>query len=489
MLLVFIAAWSGPARGEDAGLAELAARVPPVAHVFVLDTSTEVLAAAEAARKDIAAVLDSLPAGDTVEILAMHARTVAALPAVTVTEESRVTLSNRVRTLALPSAEAADLGAGLAAVVEALGRPGAPTLAQVLILSTYCHHPVLGSTWDSGAAGCRTIKGESAIEASFQAMDESPTVAVHLFPVRQTNGSADPVGLDAATRLLRATPVTERPFSGWVAAYVLDLARERLRLAARRDIERLELSATVAEAATPEHPVVRVAFTAPTAVFGVRLVRLEVQGPVTAPVSAVVDLTASPTIEVPVRVPAPPFSLFPKEDDITLNLAFSAEAALVPADHVALLGVPSTRPGLSAELPVVVHRAYGLSATRAAVALLSVFLGGGAGAVWVRGRMMPRRLGGTFAWRMDGGPRQALDIAERAEVGIVVTPDGGLAAGPPGQAVLVLRMLRPLWTAHAEVEVRAPGVELNTRPLAPGRHRVVAGAASFQFGRYRLSWE
>jgi hypothetical protein len=138
---------------------------------------------------------------------------------------------------------------------------------------------------------------------------------------------------------------------------------------------------------------------------------------------------------------------------------------------------------------VKLTRHYGPAKPVAAVGLAGLVLSTACGLIIVRGRVIPRRLGGTFSWRRGTGQRHVLDVSALPEAAIVIGPNGELSVGPPDRAVLLVRIIRPFWREYAEVEIFANDVEINRKKVPRGRHRIVIGAASFHFGEYRLTWE
>ena len=83
---------------------------PPADWYFVLDTSGEMLAVAQAARADLARLIEVIPEGDRVAVMAMHTRPSEALPLSAIDHFNRQTLMDKVATLDLTSAKDADLG-------------------------------------------------------------------------------------------------------------------------------------------------------------------------------------------------------------------------------------------------------------------------------------------------------------------------------------------------------------------------------------------
>ena len=172
-----------------------------------------------------------------------------------------------------------------------------------------------------------------------------------------------------------------------------------------------------------------------------------------------------------------------------MRVTLRAKGKLGPAPALSLWGMNTSPRGLEAEVTVPVRRTYGLGGLTAAAVLLGVFAGSGLAAVWVRGKFMPVRLGGTLYARHRGGPRQSLDIAESATAGIVLAADGTARIGNEQEAAVVLRARRRLWTLQAHLDILAEDVEINGQAAKRGLHRVIPGATSLRVGDWRLAWE
>lgn len=488
--------WLMPAFAADPAEAELATAfgaTPPRADwLFLLETSREAKPLADAARAEIAAFVAEVPAGDTVEIVAYHTRASASLPATVVDEAGRAALVEQVRTLELTSAKDVDLGAALARAADTLGRPSAGDVQFVYVVSSFCHAPAFASEWDSGGRGCRAVRGVDRLAGMVAAGRDHRLLVTTVFPRPTSSQPVHQPGVETVRKVF--DPVGE--FVVADTDFATTLARVRARMAATRlgpvaaaDAARLHLTAQVEQAPTPDAPRARIRLDSGLQRLALRLDDLRIEG---AASSAPETLTLQPDAHFEVDVPlAPPrFSLLPQTETLELPIRISGEGTLLPPDGLRAAGIEPTRPKLAAEVTVRLSRTYGLSAPVATLLIVGTVLGVAFGTLWLRGRLAPRRLGGSFVYRRANGPRRVLDIADLDEAAIVVRPEGELGVGRTQDSVLVLRMARRLFRTHAEVEIRTTlPVEINTRPVAAGRHKIVAGATSFQFGEYRLTWE
>lgn len=470
-------------------LAELNAASPPVGHVFLLDTSAGMEASTTPLRAQVADVVAALPAGDVVEVQAFHVRPLVALPPTTVTEEGRAELVERVRNLELSSGYDRDLGAGLDKLAETLSRADAPAYQHAFVVSSFCHQPSVASPWSSGGRGCSPIRNQSEIGARVAALVEAGRLDVRLFPLATPEHPVDAAGLDAASRELGGVVVTDGAAAA-LANYRARLSFERIAPVVRGEARAAAITARLANEPTSDSPVARLELLASTKLLTMKLEQLSVKG-ASSPVATEAALAPSAAIDVPLRVPRAPLSLFPRHDVVNVEVTVTADARLGPPEAVKLFGLVPTVPGVSAKLHVPVARRYGLSALQGALALALVFVGSGVAAVVVRGRMMPLQLGGSFSYRHQGEARVALDpaLGRRTEVGFAAGPGGSLRVAPPAEALVVFRVRRPVWKVFAEVDVRADGVEINGRPASRGVHTVVPGAVSLLHGPWRLNWE
>jgi hypothetical protein len=458
----------------------------PMTWVFVLETAGPALPIANATRDGLARLVEVLPEGDRVEVQVVHTRT-STLVDRTISSADRATLAADLRALELPTAKATDMGAALSHLSSRLAASPGPR--QIVIVGSFCHQPPIGSPWADGGYGCRSILGFDALNTEFDGRGGLEATEVHLFPVDLVGQPSDPRGVSQAEALFNPGVVSVEPiaFSEWVTSVAPHVETLRTRPRARAEVDAFAVTATVLQAATEESPRARVELTANLTHMGFAVSAMTVGGGrLVAPATV---LEPSATIEVDVDVPAPPFSLVPRTDVVEVPLTLHLEGSLTPEAGVTQLGIDPQRPAQDIAVVVYATRSYGLSPARGGAILASLLLFGGAGTLALRRQLTPIQLGGAFTYRRSGGARQALDIAGRSEAAIVVLADGSLGLGKKEDAIIVLRMERPLWTARASAWIRIAGVELNARPVSTGWHRIVAGATSFQFQEYRLSWE
>ena len=394
-----------------------------------------------------------------------------------------------MRALDLSSGYDRDLGAGLARLAESLSREGAPTYQHAFIVSSFCHQPSVASPWSSGGRGCSAIRNQSEIGARLEALVAENRLDVRLFPLATKDNPVDAAGLDAASREFGGRVVTDGA-AAWLGNFRARLPFERIAPSVRGEGREPRIVATLLNEPSSAAPVATIQLAPSTTLLTMKLEKITVKG-AAGPVSTELDLRPGATLEVPLRMPRPPLSLFPRSDHVTVNVEIVADAKLGPREAIRLFGLNAAAPGVSAQLSVPVARHYGLSAAQAALALLGVFVGSGIAAVVVRGRMMPLQLGGTFSYRYQSEARVALDtsLGRRAEVGFAAGSGGAVRVAPAAESFVVIRVRRPVWKVLAEVEVRADGVEINGRPAGRGVHAVVPGAVSLLHGDWRLNWE
>lgn len=486
LLLLPLALAVTPPKPAPAPVVPLEASGPPVDWLFVLDTAGEMLPVAQATRADIAGLVEQLPEGDRVEVMVFHTRPGTALPPTTIKNGDRATLVQQIRDLELNSAADSDLGAGLAGIHAELTAAGASSSTLAFVVSRFCHDPTVSSEYDTGGHGCRTIRGLPTLVGAGEKIRGEHDVLTRLFPAAPKDKSPDPGGLDAARQIFAADVVRDQPFSAWLPTFREHLAAERLRPIVAGDVRRAQITSRVDDPGTATSPKAMIELAAPLKLLKMELTNVKVDG-------GTLDATTielGPKATIPVGLPEIrlPFALFPAKDTVNHELTLSADVSLEPADLLRDLGISTTMPRWSAPLRVEVPREYGLPSPFGFLIVGGLALAGVGGAVWWRLRSLPRELGGTFHWRRGLGPRVELDIAHKPEIGLVVEGDA-LVAGPVGRAVLVFRVTGPRWRPIAEVEVRQAGVEMNRKAIPPGRHPVTPGAASFQFGEFRLVWE
>lgn len=487
-----------PARGADDAQAQLvgayAARPVRADWLFVLETGGESKAAADAARTDIAAFVEVVPEGDTVEIIGWHTRASIALPNTRVKDDGRAALVEQIRTLEFASAKDRDLGAALSAAASTLDRAGGGDVQFLFFTSNFCHAPTFASDWDSGGRGCRAVRGLDKIAKGFGEgrEDGQPLLVTTLFPMPTPSTPVHEPGVDAARSIFDGAGdvmVSEEPLGAWLAEQRPQVAFTRVVPLARADAARLHLTARVVTPPTPTSPRATLSLATGLRDLGLRVDGLTVEGATTTAASPLA-LRPDGVVDVDLPLGVPAFSLLPRSETLEFDVVLRGDGTLQPDTGLRAAGLDPSHPGLEVRVPITLTRSYGVSLPLA----LLVYGGGGmallVGGVWLRGRLAPRRLGGAFVYRRGGGPRRVLDIHELDEAPIVVRPEGELGVGRPQDAVLILRMVRTFLRTHAEVEIRAGAeVEINTRRVTAGRHRIVAGATSFQFGDYRLTWE
>lgn len=461
-------------------------------YLFLLDTSGQMLDAAMAARESIASIVEQLPDGDRVEVVAFHTRPKVAVETTVVDGTTRKPLADQIRNVALTSAKDSDLGAGLAWAVSELNRKDAGAVQFVFMMSTFCHNPSVNSEWGLGGNGCRSIRNLSKLQEAVQTGRGGRELVTTLFTTSTTDVKVNPDGLAAAQQVLGNGTVIDlatTPFATWASGYRTRARLERVLPLARRDAAAATFTARVLRQPTPQQPSVSVELSGGTTWLELTVDNFAVAGgkPGSIPVS--LDLQPTTTIEVPVQIPSTPFAILPHDDVVNIPFTFTGDGALQPSASLTAVGIDPARPGLTAKVSADWHRSYGLPGWLVGILVTGVLAVAAGAATFLRRRLRKVRLGGSFSYRRVGGPRQPLDIADREEVSITVGPDGELVPGLKKDAVLILRMVRQGMDAHAEVEVIADGVEINRRVARPGRHRIVAGATSFQFGEYRMAWE
>lgn len=490
-----LAADPGAPAGDPAGeelVAAFAEAAPAADHLFLLDTSISMLPTAEAARADLARFVEALPAGDTVEVVAFHTRPSIALPATKVTDDGRAELVAKVHDLELAAAKDQDLGAGVAYATGSLNRTNGAPVQFLYVLSNFCHDPAFQSDWDSGGRGCRAIRGLDRMKATFKEGRGDRLLLTTLFAVTPPRLQAYAPGIEAVEGLFdvagEATVATV-PFGTFLAEVRAQLPVRRLRPLAAAEASRFAFSVAVERAPDALDPTGVLRLSSGLQSLDVRLSGLQVLGHVGA--GAPTEIVLAPDARLPIafELPAAPVSLFPGTETLEFPITVRADGTLLPEEGLRAAGIDPARPGLEAKTVVTISRSYGLPLYVAILTVLGSVAFVGFVAVFVRARLRPRRLGGSFVYRKGTGPRRELDIGELDEAAIVVRGEGELGVGRRKDAILVLRMRRPFFRTFAEVEIRASDVEINRKKVAPGRHRIVAGTTSFQFGDFRLTWE
>ncbi len=458
----------------------------PADWYFVFDTSGGMLAVAEAARPALAKLVQQIPDGDRIAVVAMHTRPSDALPLSRIDPVNRQTLADKISTLDLTSAKDADLGGGLSWAVHHLSSDTAAPLSFLVIVGPFCHSPSIASDYDSGGRGCRPIRGLDKIAQTWAESQQDRLLQTTLIEVAPPDGVIDPVGVDAVKRVFPgATTVEAQPFSTWAADFQQRLPLQRVLPLARRDAEKVKLSLTLTTAPTEERPMATVTVSAGTANLAVHLSNVLVNGVRYANV----DLRPSASWEVPLPLPDATTHFLPTVEKVTLPIVVTADGELLPAEGLEAVGIDPKRPHLSASLSASVSRELG--PTYLEITTLSVLgvIFAALGVVYAQVRSRKVLLEGAFSYRRIGQVRRSLDLSTLSEAPICIGLDGELALGRKGDAVVIIRMIKRSVGADAEIEVVKPGVEINSRPAPPGVHKVHAGATSIQFDDFRLTWE
>lgn len=461
-------------------------RTHGVGFVFLLDSSRTVEALTEAVRGDIADLVQVLPEGDEVTILAFHTRPYASLPRTRITHAGRAKLVESIRTIDLPGGFDRDLGDGLNELAALLSDPAAAQFQHVVGISNFCHAPTTMSEWGTGARGCGPIRNQNVIGKRVKPLVEERRLQVRWFPVRDGADLVDMAGADAARRQFGGELLSDAPAT-WLQNFRERITAERPRPAAAHDAREARFTLTASEPDREGNLQLTLTSTAHT--LDLALENLAWTGLEGAPPSA---LLLSPSVTLPARLLVPPgrLSLFRRNDRVDVPVQLTADGRLGPAAALSVLALEPRRPDLSAVLSVAVTREVGPPPAVSALLLFAIFVLGGSVAVLVRGRIMPLQLGGTLHARFQGGTRTPLPIAHRREAAIVLPADGGAPTlGEADRAALILRVRRPVWQLYAEVEVKAANVEINGKPVQPGIHAIVPGATSFRAGEWRLTWE
>jgi antitoxin (DNA-binding transcriptional repressor) of toxin-antitoxin stability system len=483
-----------PSADEQALVDAIGARNPaPADYLFMLDTAGGGLQAANDARADIAEIVQAARDGDTVTIVSMHTRAVVALEPTRIDGMSRVSVTEQIRNLSLTSGHDSDLGAGLSYIAQHVGRGGSAKVHLVYFMSAFCHQPSTSSEWDGGGgAGCRQIKGiDRLVAATSKAATDRLVAPILLRRPLEAKDFNEGIGLEAVRKVLGGGEVVslgETPWAAWAAQYKAHAALNRLRPLIDRDLQQPELKVVVVREPTAQNPVAQLEIGMGMKWIDVQLENLVVDG-AKVPVQAQLRLTPSAVIDVPVNVPATPFAILPHDDVLDIPLSVRADATIEPSAGLSAIGRNPALGSLSATVQAHSTRSYGLPWWMVAFLGLGLGVTGTAATVFLRRRLRRVRLGGSFSYRREGGPRTPIELADREEVYIAINAEGHLVPGRRNEAVLALRMVKQGMDALPEAEILVDGVEINKRPAKRGRHRVVAGATSFQFGEYRLAWE
>jgi len=474
---------------EDPMVAAVMAQHPPSADwYFVLDTSGEMLAVAQAARADIAKLIEVIPEGDRVAVMAMHTRPSEALPLSAIDHFNRQTLMDKVATLDLTSAKDADLGGGLSWAVHHLSAKTAADLSFVVMAGPFCHSPSVSSDFDSGGRGCRPIRGIDKIASSYAESRGARKVEATLLTLAPPGGASDPVGLEAVRKVFPEATVVDGKtvsFAAWAEDFRKRLPLHRVMPLVSGDVSAAGLKLVVAGAPTAEHPVARVILSAGTQHLGLRVHDLVING-VHYPDG---DLAPSVMHDIPVTLPPAPFQLWPGVETLEVPITATASGEILPADGLRAVGIDPARPALTASINATVERDVGPSYLRLSTLSVLGVLFVSLASVYAQVRGRTSALEGAFSYRRVGASRQALDVSGRSAVAICKGPEGDLVVGAERDAVVIFRMVKSNKAADAEIVVCREGVQVNSKPVPKGVHKVVPGATSVQFDDFRLTWE
>lgn len=461
---------------------------PPADWYFVLDTSGEMLAVAQAARADLARLIEVIPEGDRVAVMAMHTRPSEALPLSAIDHFNRQTLMDKVATLDLTSAKDADLGGGLSWAVHRLSAKTAADLSFMVMVGPFCHSPSVSSDFDSGGRGCRPIRGIEKIASSYAESRGARKVEATLLTLAPPGGVSDAVGVEAVRTVFPDATVVDGKtvsFAAWAEAFRKQLPLHRVMPLVNGDAGVAGLQLTVAGAPTAENPVAQVIVSAGTQHLGLHVRDLVING-VSYPES---DLAPSVVHDIPISLPPAPFQLWPGTETLEIPITATATGELLPADGLREVGVDPARPALTATATAKVVRDVGPSYLRLSTLSVLGVLFVSLASVYAQVRGRTAVLEGAFSYRRVGAARQALEVAGRSVVAICKGPDGELVIGPEDDAVVIFRMVKSNKAGDAEIVVCREGVQVNSKPLGVGVHKVVPGATSVQFDEFRLTWE
>ncbi len=466
----------------------LAHKPGPADWYFILDTAGSMLPIAQAARKDIASLVEVMPEGDRVSVVAMHTRPSEALPLSRIDAVNRTTLSQKIAALDLTSAKDVDLGGALSWAVHHLTDPDAANLSFIVMASPFCHSPSVASDYDSGGRGCRPIRGLDKIASTYAESQGGRILATTLIELAPPDGVVDPVGVDAVRKVFPGAVTIDgktEPFATWAADFRQRLPLQRVLPLAHHDAERTALLVRVDHPPTAESPIATVTLTSGMNLLDLHLSALDINGTD----EGETDLRPTASFQVPIDLPPQPFRLLPAEESVNLPIRVTATGELRPADGLSAVGIDPARPALTATGTAVVTRRIGPSWPEVVLAGILGVAFIGMAATLLRSRARKPVLEGQFSYRRLGQARQTLPLAGLTEAGVRAEPNGDLVVAGTEEAILVFRMNKTSLGATAEVEVRREGVEINSKPVAIGVHAVRVGATSLQFDDYRLTWE
>ncbi len=448
--------------------------------IFVLDSSQGLLPTAESLRAPIASLIGVLPERDRVAMIAFHTRATAVLPPTEIEAKNRQSLMDQIKALPLPSAKETDLGAGAAEALELMSRKGAAPIQHLVVVSDFCHNPSVQSPYDSGGRGCRSIRGMEGLARRFRENSAGKRVIVDYLQVTRTGGT----GAQNPTEL---QPVLGPGTVGKDPLTFLSLAQSQLpRFRYRPVAEALLAAARVTvRVQTPGSPTqtARLALSLPAGSQGTLEGLQASSGSLS---STTLGLAPDGELQLQLGAPGPvPFAILPREEKTNQSVTLEGELRLEPAEAWTTLGLDPVQKNLRWTVDVPGSYTVG-SWQRTGMVAVIVISGGAAAWALRRQRRLPPRLGGSFSWRHGGDTRLPLEIGTLREIHVHVHPDGTLGTGPkPGSVLSIKKESSKL----AYVETHQEGIEINSHRVGIGKHSVIPGATSFQFGEYRLTWE
>jgi von Willebrand factor type A domain len=447
---------------------------------FVVDSSQGLLPTAESLRAPIAGLIGVLPEGDRVALIAFHTRATTVLTPTEIDAENRQSLMDQVKGIPFPSAKETDLGSGAAEALERMSRKGAAPIQHIVVISDFCHNPSVQSPYDSGGRGCRSIRGSEGLARRFRENSAGKRVIVDYVQVTRT-GSTSSRSPTELQPVLGAGSV-EKDAVAFLSRAQTELPRFRYRPVAEALLAAAQVAVTVDSPGSPTRAA-RLALSLPPGISGTLDSLRASSGALS---SSSVALEPAGVLELELERPARvPFAILPREEKISTSVTLEGELRLEPAAAWTALGLDPVRKGL--RWTVNVPGSYTVGSWQRTGMMAVVVIASGA-AVWGlrRLRRVPPRLGGSFSWRRGGDTRLPLEIGVLREIHIHLHPDGTLGTGPKSGSVLSIRKDSP---KHAYVETHQEGIEINSHRVGIGKHSVIPGATSFQFGEYRLTWE